>query len=175
MIIVVGEDILRSSVGCLFVVEGAVTGFMTHICDHSYYLCTNRQHCMYLFSSNLIYSLAKKRIASCGLQDRVTVICTEITRDRYMSQLVGYLQFYNAHFDTVISMLPSGDGLIQFVNVQLFFEYRLSFISSNIQLRVRNHVSISSVGLIVSRHVILYSLMRMLTLLTCTFDCSRWF
>ena len=61
--------------------------------------------------------MAKKRVESCGLKDAVTVICTEITRDKYMSQLVDYLQFYNAHFDTVISMLPSGDGLIQFVGL----------------------------------------------------------
>ena len=59
--------------------------------------------------------LSKKRIAECGLSDRITIICTEITRDRYMSQLVEYLSYYNAHFDTVGSLLPSGDGLIHFV------------------------------------------------------------
>ena len=59
--------------------------------------------------------LSKKRIAECGLGDTVTVICTEITRDRYMSQFVEYLSYYDAHFDTVLSLLPSGDGLIQFV------------------------------------------------------------
>ena len=59
--------------------------------------------------------LARKRLLSCGLQDKVTVICTEIARDRYMAQLTEYLKFYNAKFDTVISMLPSGDGLIQYV------------------------------------------------------------
>lgn len=32
-----------------------------------------------------------------------------------MAQLTEYLKFYNAKFDTVISMLPSGDGLIQYV------------------------------------------------------------
>ena len=58
--------------------------------------------------------LARKRIQSCGLQDKVTLICTEISRSRYMSQLTDYLRFYDAEFDTVISMLPSGDGLIQF-------------------------------------------------------------
>ena len=133
MIIVVGICPLQSIVGCLFVVEGAVTGFMTHLCDHSYYLCTNRQHCMSFFISLFIYSLAKKRIENCGLQDRVTVICTEITSDRYMNQLVDYLQFYNAHFDTVISMLPSGDGLIQFVGFHLVCEidYSLSAATSN--------------------------------------------
>lgn len=35
-----------SSIACLFVVEGAVTGFMTHLCKHTTYLCTNRQQCM---------------------------------------------------------------------------------------------------------------------------------
>ena len=108
---------------CLFVVEGAVSGFMSHVCDHTYYLCTNRQQCV----------LARKRIQSCGLQDKVTLICTEISRSRYMSQLTDYLRFYDAEFDTVISMLPSGDGLIQFIvlyqmqhppksgNVKLYF------------------------------------------------------
>lgn len=61
------------------------------------------QHCMLFFVSLFMSSLAKKRIENCGLQDRVTVICTEISSDRYMNQLVGYLQFYNAHFDTVFS------------------------------------------------------------------------
>ena len=49
------------------------------------------------------------------MSDRITIICTEITRDRYMSQLVEYLSYYDAHFDTVVSLLPSGDGLIHFV------------------------------------------------------------
>lgn len=62
--------------------------------------------------------LARKRIQSCGLQDKVTLICTEISRSRYMSQLTDYLRFYDAEFDTVISMLPSGDGLIQFVVIR---------------------------------------------------------
>ena len=61
---------------------------------------------------------ARKRIQSCGLQDKVTLICTEISRRRYMSQLRDYLRFYDAEFDTVISMLPSGDGLIQFVVIR---------------------------------------------------------
>lgn len=104
------------TIGCLFVVEGAVTGFMTSLCDYSYYLCTNRQHCLYIsylfLSSN---RLARKRIQNCGLSDRITVICTEITRDQYTSQLVDYLSYYNASFNTVISLVPSGDGLIQFV------------------------------------------------------------
>ena len=77
---------------------------------------------MLFFVSLFMSSLAKKRIENCGLQDRVTVICTEISSDRYMNQLVGYLQFYNAHFDTVFSMLPSGDGLIQFVGFHFAFE-----------------------------------------------------
>ena len=64
--------------------------------------------------------LAKKRIQQCDLQDRVTVICTEITRDQYMSQLVDYLGYYEARFNTVISMLPSGDGLIQFVLLVIY-------------------------------------------------------
>lgn len=59
--------------------------------------------------------LARKRIQNCGLSDRITVICTEITRDQYTSQLVDYLSYYNASFNTVISLVPSGDGLIQFV------------------------------------------------------------
>ena len=37
----------RFDAGCLFVVEGAVSGFMSHLCEHTYYLCTNRQQCMY--------------------------------------------------------------------------------------------------------------------------------
>ena len=61
--------------------------------------------------------MSKKRIESCGLQDRITVICTEVTRDKYMSYLVAYLGFYNAHFDTVISMIPSGDKLIDAVGI----------------------------------------------------------
>lgn len=91
------------------------------------------QHCMLFFVSLFMSSLAKKRIENCGLQDRVTVICTEISSDRYMNQLVGYLQFYNAHFDTVFSMLPSGDGLIQFVGFHFVFEvdYPLSTATSN--------------------------------------------
>ena len=65
--------------------------------------------------------LARKRLLSCGLGDRVTVICTEVARDRYMAQLTEYLKFYNARFDTVISMLPSGDGLIQYVQKSRVF------------------------------------------------------
>lgn len=70
-----------------------------------------------IFHISLLSSirLARKRIQNCGLSDRITVICTEITRDQYTSQLVDYLSYYNASFNTVISLLPSGDGLIQFV------------------------------------------------------------
>ena len=93
-------------------------------------------------------SLAKQRIASCGLQDRVTVICTEITRDRYMSQLVDYLQYYNAHFDTVMSLLPSGVGLIHYVFACLEIDCRLFSISSSTQRRAQNPSCTSSEGLI---------------------------
>lgn len=42
------DSIYIMNIGCLFVVEGAVTGFMTSLCDYSYYLCTNRQQCLYI-------------------------------------------------------------------------------------------------------------------------------
>lgn len=108
-----GEFVLPA--GCLFVVEGAITGFTSTFCSHSYYLCTNRKECMYPSLHGSTRSLSKKRVAACGLTDTVTIICTEITRDKYTSQLVDYLEYYGAHFDTVISLLPSGDGLIHFV------------------------------------------------------------
>ena len=95
--------------------EGAVTGFASTLCSHSYYLCTNRKQCMCRSLHRLTCSLSKKRVAACGLSDTVTIICTEITRDKYTSQLVDYLEYYDAHFDTVISLLLSGDGLIHFV------------------------------------------------------------
>lgn len=69
----------------------------------------------YIFILPHLPSTSRKRIERCGLQDRITVICTEITRDKYMHHLVAYLKFYNAHFDTVVSMLPSGDQLINAV------------------------------------------------------------
>ena len=103
------------SLGCLFVVEGAVTGFMTHICKHTTYLCTNRQQCLYILSIHFMSRLARQRVKNCGLSDQITVICTEIARDQYMSQLVDFLSYYEARFDTVFSLIPSGDGLIQYV------------------------------------------------------------
>lgn len=108
-----GRDDSRA--GCLFVVEGAVTGFATSLCSHSYYLCTNRKQCMCSWPRLVMHSLSRKRVAACGLAETMTMICTEITRDKYTSQLVDYLEYYNAHFDTVVSLLPSGDGLIHFV------------------------------------------------------------
>ena len=63
----------------------------------------------------MLNRLARERVKHCGLADRITVICTEIARDQYMSQLVDFLSYYNARFDTVFSLIPSGDGLIQFV------------------------------------------------------------
>lgn len=59
--------------------------------------------------------LARQRVKNCGLSDQITVICTEIARDQYMSQLVDFLSYYEARFDTVFSLIPSGDGLIQYV------------------------------------------------------------
>lgn len=88
---------------------------------------------------------------SCGLAERVTVICTEITRDQYMSQLVEYLRYYGARFNTVFSLIPSGDGLIHFVFILSAIDCRLCNIRNSSQWRALCQIFTLFVVLIVYR------------------------
>lgn len=97
---------------------------------------------------------ARERVKSCGLADRVTVICTEITRDQYMSQLVEYLRYYGARFNTVFSLIPSGDGLIHFVLVLSLIDHRLCNTRNSSQWRAPSQIFTLFVVIIVYRLVI---------------------